>query len=373
MPNQLPELLIVDDSSIDLTILKEMLGNNYQFYEAENGAKAVELCLSGECSPSVILLDVSMPKLSGYETCIQIKEILGFEHVEVIFISGNDSIEEKQHGYEAGGSDYLTKPVNPDELRQKVRLAVERGQQRKSSEAQSKTAMDAAMTAMMDAGEQAGVIHFLRDSFGCKTLEDLAQAIVTATSNFGLSNTVQIRTSSDNITVSSNGACPPLEVEMLTSLRNIGRIHQRGKRLILNFGDISQLIKNLPDDDAKVGRLRDHLAIILEGAESRADALLAVDEMKKLLKDTEESIGHIQAFEKSQKGRNVKVMDKMIEEIHASLFEYGLTEEQENVLLKMVERYSEDIFKVYEDGQQVGDSLNHVSATLNRAVTKFLA
>lgn len=68
-----------------------------------------------------------------------------------------------------------------------------------------------------------------------------------------------------------------------------------------------------------------------------------------------------------------KIMDTMIEEIHASLFEYGLTEEQENVLLKMVERYSEDIFKVYEEGQQVGDSLNHVSATLNRAVTKFLA
>lgn len=94
MSNLLPELLIVDDSSIDLTILKEMLGNNYQFNEAENGAKAVELCLSGSCSPSVILLDVSMPKLNGYETCIQIKEILGFEHVEVIFISGNDSIEE---------------------------------------------------------------------------------------------------------------------------------------------------------------------------------------------------------------------------------------------------------------------------------------
>ncbi|KXJ61623.1 MAG: hypothetical protein AXW14_18245 [Alteromonas sp. Nap_26] len=153
MSNLLPELLIVDDSSIDLTILKEMLGNNYQFYEAENGAKAVEVCLSGNCIPNVVLLDVSMPKLNGYETCIQIKEILGFEHVEVIFISGNDSIEEKQHGYEAGGSDYLTKPVNPEELWQKVRLVVERGQQRKSSEAQSKTALDAAMTAMMDAGE----------------------------------------------------------------------------------------------------------------------------------------------------------------------------------------------------------------------------
>jgi len=70
MSNLLPELLIVDDSSIDLTILKEMLGNNYQFYEAENGAKAVEVCLSGNCIPNVVLLDVSMPKLNGYETCI---------------------------------------------------------------------------------------------------------------------------------------------------------------------------------------------------------------------------------------------------------------------------------------------------------------
>lgn len=369
-----PQLLLVDDSAQDIHLLTEILGTQFSIGVATNGSKAIELCESSKVIPSVVLLDVLMPDLDGYETCKRLKQLSGLEQVEVIFVSGNGSIEEKTRGYDVGGADYLSKPVNPDELRQKVKLAVERHEARLAAESQSKSAMDAAMAAIMDAGEQGNVIHFLRDSFQCQSLQDLANAIATATSNFGLSNTVQIRTPWKTITVSSNGVVPPLEVEMLSSLKTIGRIHQRGKRLILNFDDISQLVKNLPEDDeAKCGRLRDHLALILEGAKSRAKALLAVSEMTNLLKETEEAISDIRINETAQKGRNIKIMDEMLEEIHAGLFEYGLTEEQENVLLAMVEKYSEKVFKAYEEGLKVDDKLHHVSETLNRSVLRFFS
>ncbi|MBR9792585.1 MAG: response regulator [Gammaproteobacteria bacterium] len=372
MSTDKPQLLIVDDSTTDLIILKEMLGNDYAYSEANNGRDAVALCEAGKSNPLVVLLDVNMPELNGYETCMQLKACSGFEHVEVIFISANHSFEEKQRGYEVGGSDFLVKPVNPEELRQKVRLAIERSAVREEYETQTKYAMDAAMTAIMDAGEQVNVVHFLRDSFQCKTMDELAHAIVNATSNFGLSSTVQIRTPSKVITVSSNGTCPPLEIEMLTSLKEIGRIHQRGKRLILNFNDISQLVKNLPEEDEnKCGRYRDHLALILDGAKSRADGLLVIEQMKHLLEKTEKSIGSIRDYQQSQKGRNVRIMDSMLEEMHAGLFDYGLTEEQETVLLKMVENYSDKVFKAYEDGLKLDENLEDVSETLKRSISKF--
>lgn len=372
MTTDKPQILLVDDSQEDALLLLEMLRDLYSVVVATGGKKAVSLCEQGKVSPKVILMDVSMPDMDGYETCQKIKEVMGFEDVEVIFVSAHDTLEEKRRGYEVGGSDYLTKPVNSDELSQKVRLAVERERARQEAAAQSQSAMDTAMTAIMDAGEQGSVIHFLRESFTVNSIEALINSIITTASNFGLSSVVQIRTPWKTITMSSNGEPPPLEVEMLTTLKSIGRIHQLGKRLILNFGDISQLIKNLPvENEAKVGRLRDHLALVLEGATSRTKALLAVDEMRNLMEETNESLAQIHARQTKQKRSNIKIMEEMMEEIQAGLFEYGLTEEQEKVLLAMVEKYSDKIFQAYEEGMLADDGLENISTTLARSVERF--
>lgn len=365
------QILIIDDSKEDIGFLQAILSGDYSIVAATSGAGALDICASGKITPSVILLDVSMPDMDGYQTCQAIKALSGFEQVEVIFVSANDSLDEKRKGYEAGGNDYLSKPVNRDEILQKVKLAVLRKQAREDSESQSKMALDTAMTAIMDASEQSNVIHFLRQSFSCQSVEELAQSIVDTCDNFGLLNTVQIRTDWQAITKSSGNNPSPLEIEMLTSLQQIGRIYQRGQRLILNFGNISQLIKNLPDDEAKCGRLRDHLALILEGAESRLKALNAVDEMKSVMEGTNDALSEMATKQANQKRQNVKIMDEMIEEIQVGLFDYGLTEEQEKVLLGMVERYSEKVFSAYEEGLQLEDSMAVISSSLQRAIKQF--
>ncbi len=365
------QILIIDDSKEDISLLQAMLNEEYAVIAATSGVKALELCSSGKIAPSVILLDVSMPDMDGYETCQAIKKLDAFDRVEVIFVSANDSLEEKTRGYDAGGNDYLSKPVSRDEIVQKVKLAVQRKNAREDAESQSKMAMDTAMTAIMDASEQANVIHFLRQSFSCQSVEELAQSIVDTCDNFGLSNTVQIRTDWEAITKSSGNNPSPLEIEMLTSLQQIGRIYQRGQRLILNFGNISQLIKNLPNDEAKSGRLRDHLALILEGAESRLKALRAVDEMKSVMEGTNDALSEISIKQAAQKRQNVKIMDDMMDEIQMGLFDYGLTEEQEKVLLGIVERNSEKVFHTYEEGLQLEDSMSVISKSLQRAIKHF--
>ena len=114
-------ILIVDDSADDIHVLMENLKQDYAVLAATCGEKALEL--AGKTPrPDVILMDVSMPDMDGYETCRSIKQNPETQNIDVIFVSANDTANEKIIGYEAGGSDYLIKPVQPGELLQKIKL-----------------------------------------------------------------------------------------------------------------------------------------------------------------------------------------------------------------------------------------------------------
>ena len=117
------KILVVDDSAEDIHFLLENLKHDYAVIAATNGEKALEMA-SGEASPDVILMDVEMPGMNGYETCRLIKNTDATRNIDVIFVSAHDSTEEKLAGYDAGASDYLIKPVSPAELLNKVKLAI---------------------------------------------------------------------------------------------------------------------------------------------------------------------------------------------------------------------------------------------------------
>ena len=362
-----PQILIVDDSPTDIQIMLECLRDEFAIAVAKSGKKALEFCV-GATPPRVILLDVSMPEMDGYETCKLLKAEQATSDIEVIFVSANDTLAEKLKGYDVGGSDYLTKPLQTDELLQKVRKAIARELLKESLASDTKVAMDTAMTAIMDAGEQATVVNFLRQSFTSNSFEDLAKLVVDTTSQFDLANSIQIRTPWDNYEVSSTGSIPPLEREMFTALKTIGRIHQRGRRLILNFGPITQLIKNMPDDEFKSGRLRDHLAVILEGAVSRLQGLMMLGELKSLMHESNESILRVRALQSSQKKESVQIMDDLMEEIQGNLLSYGLTEEQEKILIAIVENFAERAFSSYEQGLTIDDELKVIADRVKHSI-----
>ncbi len=89
---------------------------------AANGAEAVELAqaATGEGMPDLIMLDVRMPRMTGYEACREIKLIDSFHDIPVIFLSAKGQDEEIQNGIEAGAAAYILKPFSPDDLTRRV-------------------------------------------------------------------------------------------------------------------------------------------------------------------------------------------------------------------------------------------------------------
>jgi CheY-like chemotaxis protein len=85
---------------------------------AANGAEAVALV--EQAKPQLIMMDVRMPKMTGYDACRQIKTMDAYKHVPVIFLSAKGQDEEIQSGIEAGAAAYILKPFSPEELSRRV-------------------------------------------------------------------------------------------------------------------------------------------------------------------------------------------------------------------------------------------------------------
>jgi CheY-like chemotaxis protein len=87
---------------------------------AANGQEAYETAVSMETKPALIMMDVRMPKMTGYEACRKIKEVDALKDIPVVFLSAKGQDEEVQSGIEAGAVAYILKPFAPDELNKRI-------------------------------------------------------------------------------------------------------------------------------------------------------------------------------------------------------------------------------------------------------------
>jgi len=117
-------ILAVDDTPPNLSLLAGLLGEGYRLKVATNGAKALEL--ASATPPDLILLDIMMPGMSGYETLQRIQADPELRHIPVIMISAIDEIDSVIRCVELGAEDYLTKPFNPTLLRARVGASLEK-------------------------------------------------------------------------------------------------------------------------------------------------------------------------------------------------------------------------------------------------------
>jgi DNA-binding response OmpR family regulator len=114
------KILLVDDSATTLMMEQMVLrGQPYQIVTAKNGREAVAAAASEQ--PDLILLDVVMPEMNGFEACRRIREHEATKSVPIIMVTTKGEEQNVETGFESGCSDYITKPINGAELLTKVR------------------------------------------------------------------------------------------------------------------------------------------------------------------------------------------------------------------------------------------------------------
>lgn len=107
-----PTVLVVDDTPDNLTLMSGLLKDQYKVKIANNGERALKVVQAGAL-PDIILLDIMMPVMDGYETCRHLKADAETRDVPVIFLTAKAEIEDEMKGFELGAVDYITKPISP--------------------------------------------------------------------------------------------------------------------------------------------------------------------------------------------------------------------------------------------------------------------
>jgi diguanylate cyclase (GGDEF)-like protein len=113
------KMLIVDDQPVNIQVLYRLFAPEYQIFMATSGEAAITTALKEQ--PDIILLDVMMPGLDGYETCRLLKADQQTRDIPVLFITAHQAPEEETKALDAGGGDYITKPINPAVVRARVK------------------------------------------------------------------------------------------------------------------------------------------------------------------------------------------------------------------------------------------------------------
>ncbi|MEI6413594.1 MAG: two-component system response regulator [Pseudomonadota bacterium] len=111
-PDEMATLLVVDDTPDNLSLMSDLLEDLYQIKLAINGEKALRIARS-DPPPDLILLDIMMPGLSGYEVCQQLKADQKTRDIPVIFLTAMTGVEDEKKGLKLGAVDYITKPISP--------------------------------------------------------------------------------------------------------------------------------------------------------------------------------------------------------------------------------------------------------------------
>jgi putative two-component system response regulator len=114
-----PTILIVDDVPENIDVLNGILKERYKIKVALNGVKALEIARAGN-PPDLILLDIMMPGMDGYEVCRQLKSNFATRRIPVIFVTAKGDMEDETQGFELGAVDYITKPVSPPIVQARV-------------------------------------------------------------------------------------------------------------------------------------------------------------------------------------------------------------------------------------------------------------
>lgn len=124
-------ILVIDDDLILLKTAEEILSEQYNVSVAKSGIQALNL-LNKKVIPDLILLDIDMPQMDGYETLEEIKKIDGCELIPIIFLTGFSEMDYEVKGLKAGAVDYIVKPFAKEILMARVERHLERYQQRQS-------------------------------------------------------------------------------------------------------------------------------------------------------------------------------------------------------------------------------------------------
>lgn len=371
------QICYVDDNQSHLTLFKHAFAEEYQVQTFDTTDGVIDQI--AELAPKLIVLDVNMPCMDGYEFCESVRDHQHLANVPVVFLSCMRDVQDRLKGYEAGGDSYVTKPYDLDELRLVIRAHLMRHDLYEKASEKSQQASAMAFDSMRNNSELGELIQFARKVSKVRDESDFIELLFATLKAFSLDATVLVRLLSGELVARTDRKPFNLmEKQLLELAQNADRITAHGAKYLFSGSNVVLLVKNMPiQDDALLGRLRDHLAILIESAEACVEIINAEKEKQLILQDKAHNASETvtQEFAKILTltdelfERLSKDFEGLCLQIEQSFIHLDLTESQEEEILSYIERARNEVEKKQELRNKLKDAMDRIKdsvVTLNK-------
>ncbi len=363
-------ILSIDDNAQNLSLIEKALSQIFNIVSSDGSESIVELVEQN--SPSIILLDIMLKDKFGYDLCVELRSVPEYSDIIVIFVSALSSLEDKLKAYGSGGDDYICKPIDLVELTEKLKSVEKQVENTQQLKQQAKYASTTAFSSMKQANELGLLITFFTATCDVSSYEELYREIAEFFQQFDVCCSLEFRVQ-DEVIQFPLDLHSKLESEILNHSRNAQRIISFNNKMLINSPWCSLLIKKLPmDDEALVGRMRDHFAVLLTIIESR---LAFIDSEKNRLLDRHENVlnlrnvvgntfANIKQNVLKQESEIYKLISSLSSSFNLKMITLGLDEEQENELAYFIEDTKNEMSEIMNATNTIDNELSKINSLL---------
>ncbi len=355
-------VLAIDSEPTFLSNIKSLLNTHYKIECASSYESISELIFNFK--PDIVIVGRYLDEDSTIILYHELKKFKADIQFEKLFLLGEDTLEARLLAYESGATDVMPRSFERFELIAKLTVISTYLQEKKGLVSQCESADLTTRGLMIEATQYGRIVQFYRDLSCCTFIEQLSYTLFQSLNSLNLHASLLIRDDENLYFDSAIGVVNPIEKNVFSLLENEGRIYRFGPRLLMNDRHTAFLIKNLPDDEQKVGVLKDTLAVMSEGLEAkyldikRQNTLLQV--VENIASSIEDITGRIDNFDQTFK----TLYAETTHELNASFHFLDMTMEQENHFSDMVEKVFKSMLIAKQDMAHVREDLEALTLGL---------
>ncbi|MDY6920549.1 MAG: DNA-binding response regulator [Pseudomonadota bacterium] len=354
------------------TRMAEVLAEDYQSIVGDSLA-ALE-AHAGEAT--LLVLDLTTGAAAPpAELCASAKQEHGFAEVPVIVYQAATAPVDTMACFDGGADDVVDDSMPAADLRARLSKAVfhKIANQQLQSRLQQASAM--AFSAMSDSSDLGVNIQFLVHCHSCNNLDELAMLLFSTLEHYQLNCSLQLRSTFEVKNTEPNGLAKDLESRLLWELKDRGRYVDFGRRCVMNYGCVSLLVKNMPEDEKRFGAIKDNVFALLQGTDARVHSIdnsrlleMERDVMKGMSTKMQNVMEQVDERYQQVMRRCADLVEDMAVRVDESILFLDLTEAQEETFSNIMQSGVTAISELFNEGIKIDNSFRKLVEYMNNTL-----
>lgn len=374
------QILTLGSTPPSLTQARQALApERYKLLVADDEAHYIEKAGSGEVDVAFLQLLDDAPNPS--ELCKKLKKNKSTKNIPVIISVPSKNIDNIVDGFESGAFDVISPEAEPEHLQKRLEVALNTYHAGIALEKKLKRAKETAFSAMEDSSELGKIITFMDKSATCMGYAKLAELCFETFTDLNVSGSLVFHTRAADLYFSDDQSEKPLELKLILKFKEVvdntcevcSRFKTFSNRIMIASNYCSLLIRNAPDDPTKQGRMRDILGALINGLDSRAQSINAAivhersrEMTKELISLVRSTMVDLEALFSEHEKETTGIMDDLMQRTQEGLSILGLTEEQEDYFVNLIEHSMGRLVTLYNQGVEIDNHFQNILQALTK-------